>query len=324
MAEGNGGYIKVYRKLLDNDVFKDPHALHVWIYLLLEANWKDVMRLDGKVVKRGSLRFAVQAEAPRFGLTRKQLRLIIEKLAASSMVVTEGASKYTLVSICQYDTYQSSENAEVCSDSKGHQRATKVTENGPPEGHQKGNQNNAVTGDADDGCESDKFSLGQPDVSKTGHQRATRGIENGQLLEEARTKKGRKKKLGTNVPSLFGNNGQAESEPKTHPLMDVWNEKASQHPGILVTVRKLTPKRAAKIRTRIKDPSFLATFSTAIRHLPIYNHQGFIWQPDFDWIVSNDTNVHKLNDGYYDQRSEEAQAQLEFQQRRAAGKGGTA
>lgn len=91
-----------------------------------------------------------------------------------------------------------------------------------------------------------------------------------------------------------------EGGAKAENLVETWNAAAEKIPQ-LAAVRKLTQERRRKIRSRIKhDPGFTGTFADAIRRLPIPNTESFTWQPDFDWMIANDTNAVKLAEGKYD------------------------
>lgn len=71
--------------------------------------------------------------------------------------------------------------------------------------------------------------------------------------------------------------------------------------GGVKKVRKLTKERLAKHRARSRDPEWPKLFLEALGKLPI---PGDGWQPDFDWLIDNETNVLKVLEGKYDWRAE--------------------
>lgn len=82
-------------------------------------------------------------------------------------------------------------------------------------------------------------------------------------------------------------------------ILGLWNQRASECPA-LAKVRKMTKGRLVKLRSRLADPEFRDNFRQALGKLPIPNEGDFCWQPDFDWLLANDTNVLKLLEGKYD------------------------
>lgn len=90
----------------------------------------------------------------------------------------------------------------------------------------------------------------------------------------------------------------AESDGQTDQITEVveaWNATAG-----IPSVRKLTKDRRAKLRTRLKDPEW--PWRECLAKLPLPGKPGQ-WQPNFDWFVENETNVHKVLDGKYDWRN---------------------
>lgn len=77
-------------------------------------------------------------------------------------------------------------------------------------------------------------------------------------------------------------------------VVDYWNAQASKVSG-LVTVRKLTQTRRRKLQARLNDCDW--PWQDAIDSLPIPNSKTFRWQPDFDWLIRNDSNAYKLAEG---------------------------
>lgn len=123
-----GGYILVARKILNSGIFsKPPLYLSVWIYLLSRAQHRDY-----KELKRGQLwtsipeiqdaltwKVGYRTERP----TKKQIFTVLEWLRnpservhdrnnESPMIVTTKGTHGMLVTVCNYNVYQTSENYE--------------------------------------------------------------------------------------------------------------------------------------------------------------------------------------------------------------------
>ena len=118
----NEGWIKLHRSLLEWEWFTDSNTLHVFIYLLLKANIKDV-KYKGFVVPKGSLVVTVSDIGNTLGLSYKAVRTAFEHLKVSEQITTQATNKFTIVTICKYLDYQVVENNER--QTKGLQNANK-------------------------------------------------------------------------------------------------------------------------------------------------------------------------------------------------------
>ena len=99
-----------------------------WLYLLLQANYED-KRWRGMVIKRGQFVTSVAKLSASIGCSVKQTRTILTRLEDSECIGKQTTNKFTIITICNYDTYQATEDIE--GQTKGKQRAN--------EGQTKGN-----------------------------------------------------------------------------------------------------------------------------------------------------------------------------------------
>lgn len=81
----------------------------------------------------------------------------------------------------------------------------------------------------------------------------------------------------------------------------IWNKHTDKHP-VLAKVRSLSDKRKVKCKTRLSNPDYLDLFNEAISKIP-HSSSGLMWQPDFDWLIENDTNILKVVEGRYEAKS---------------------
>lgn len=104
------GYIRLNRKLLEWEWFTDGNTLVVWIYILLNANWKD-KRFRGKVIKRGQLLTTTTEMGAQLNLTRQNIRTALNHLEETGEISTNKSTKYgTLITVEKYDLYQCDED----------------------------------------------------------------------------------------------------------------------------------------------------------------------------------------------------------------------
>lgn len=109
------GWIKLHRKLLDSQVFANEGLLKVWIYCLCRAN-HDVSYVPittGKgttevKVDKGQFIFGRKSSAKDLGMNQSTLYKRLKKLEKLGNCNTQSNSHYTLVTICNWETYQDS------------------------------------------------------------------------------------------------------------------------------------------------------------------------------------------------------------------------
>lgn len=103
------GWIKLHRKLLDHWSASEPEMLATWVRLLLEANHQDAKKMfNGSLVeiKRGQLIFGYNAFSTKSGVTKKKLERYMKLFEAEGMLERQRGSKYSLITIACYDSYQ--------------------------------------------------------------------------------------------------------------------------------------------------------------------------------------------------------------------------
>lgn len=99
------GWIKLYRKFLNWEWYKDNNVKVVFIHLLLTANHKD-KKWKGKIIKRGQKLTSINHLAQETNLTVQQTRTALNKLKSTSEITTNATSKYTLITVEKYNDYQ--------------------------------------------------------------------------------------------------------------------------------------------------------------------------------------------------------------------------
>jgi hypothetical protein len=114
------GYIKLSRSILDWKYYKDANVFKVFMHLLLHASFCD-RETEYCDIKRGQVIVSVDNMDDKLGLSKKQIRLALNKLASYGSIVVKGTNRFTLVTICNYDKYQCQPTTE--GQTKGNQMA---------------------------------------------------------------------------------------------------------------------------------------------------------------------------------------------------------
>lgn len=100
------GYIKIDRKILDWEWYRNINTKIVFFHLLLKANWSDE-KSEGNTIPRGSLRTSTKNIAVETGLTENEVRTAVKHLKSTGEITSRGTNKFTVFTIKNYDRYQS-------------------------------------------------------------------------------------------------------------------------------------------------------------------------------------------------------------------------
>ena len=124
------GFINLHRTLLDSMIFSSQTGLKIWIWLLLKASYRKryVSLKIGKgettvTIERGQLLFGRYKAEEDLCIDGSTIYKWIKKLEENEMILVQSNNQYSIITICNYDTYQG-ENANE-EQPKNNQIATK-------------------------------------------------------------------------------------------------------------------------------------------------------------------------------------------------------
>lgn len=127
------GWIKIYRKLEDNVLWKNNEPFDrrsAWIDLLLMANYEDTEILfDGKpfIVKRGECLTSVRKLGVKWSWSKDRVLKFLRLIESIGMITKTSTNKRTLITIVNYDIYQSVLDADKDTDKDTDQDTDKDT-----------------------------------------------------------------------------------------------------------------------------------------------------------------------------------------------------
>lgn len=98
----------MFRSMLDWEWYGDVTTKIVFIHLLLTANYKD-RNWQGIVVKRGQKITSIKKLADELNISERNVRTAINHLKSTGEVTSTSTSKFTVISIKNYDLYQASD-----------------------------------------------------------------------------------------------------------------------------------------------------------------------------------------------------------------------
>ena len=103
------GYIKLFRSMMSWEWYTDANTMRVFLHILLNANHRD-KEFRGMTIRRGEWLTSYNKIATALGLSKKQVRLSIDKLKRTQEVRTrrarDGALDGLLIIVENYALYQ--------------------------------------------------------------------------------------------------------------------------------------------------------------------------------------------------------------------------
>ncbi len=101
----NKGWIKLYRKLIDWEWYKDPKMVHLLIHLLLMAN-HEPHKWEGITVQRGQVVTGLSSLQKATGIPIQGLRTCLSRLENTGELTSKSTNRFRIITICNYSTYQ--------------------------------------------------------------------------------------------------------------------------------------------------------------------------------------------------------------------------
>lgn len=102
----NTGFITIHRKILEWEWYDHIPTKTLFIHCLLRANHKSG-KWRGQAFKRGEFITSIKTLSIETGLSEKQVRTSLDNLMSTNEVGKQSTSRNTVISIVNYDLYQS-------------------------------------------------------------------------------------------------------------------------------------------------------------------------------------------------------------------------
>lgn len=118
------GWIKIYRELADHWLAESPEKLGWWVILLMMAAHEDKKKMVGNEVitlKKGQVIASLSYLAERWKTNKTAASRFIEILENETMVEREVRRKVTIITICNYESYQEKKRGkrnDVCNENE--------------------------------------------------------------------------------------------------------------------------------------------------------------------------------------------------------------
>lgn len=99
------GWIKIYRKIVDWEWYKDIPVRVLFEHCFLKANIKD-KKWQGTVIKRGSFITSLDNLVFETGLSKMQVRTALNKLKTTHEITYQATRQYSIITVNNYELYQ--------------------------------------------------------------------------------------------------------------------------------------------------------------------------------------------------------------------------
>ena len=99
------GWIKLYRKFSEWEWFNISEMVHLFIYLLLNANHEND-KWRGIEIKRGQILTGLNSLNQHTKISYQTLRTCLKRLEETKEINTQVTNKYRIITICNYESYQ--------------------------------------------------------------------------------------------------------------------------------------------------------------------------------------------------------------------------
>ena len=109
------GYVKIYRGFDEDPVFADTIEALLFVDLVVYANWEDGhVSVCGRRIglKRGQRATTLSTLSRRWNLKKGGVRRRLDKWKKHGLIECSGDTGVTLITVCNYDKYQSSAHGD--------------------------------------------------------------------------------------------------------------------------------------------------------------------------------------------------------------------
>jgi len=103
------GWIKLHRKIIKWEWYQDSHMVHLLMHLLLIAN-HEPGRWRGVNIDRGQVVTGLGSLSKATGITIQTLRTCLARMKKSGELTSKSTNRFRLITLCNYESYQISEN----------------------------------------------------------------------------------------------------------------------------------------------------------------------------------------------------------------------
>lgn len=105
------GWISLHRQIVEWEWYNEPNTFRLFIHLLLKANHKP-KKWQGKTIEAGELVTGRKQLAQELKLSEQKIRTSLERLKSTNEITIKSTSKFSVITICKWETYQPQKGIE--------------------------------------------------------------------------------------------------------------------------------------------------------------------------------------------------------------------
>jgi hypothetical protein len=126
------GWVKIYRQILESEIFANSKALKIFIWLILKANIKTrfiplkIGAGDSTVkIEYAQLLFGRFKAEEELGIDGSTIYEWLKKMEEMQMIKIQSSNHYSIITICNFEHYQDINNSRVTAEQQpSNSRAT--------------------------------------------------------------------------------------------------------------------------------------------------------------------------------------------------------
>ena len=135
----DNGWVKAHRKLIEWEWYDDSKIVHLYLHCLLKANHKP-NKWRGIVIEQGQFVTSYHKLSCELPMSVQQIRTALNKLKSTSELTIKTTSKYSIISITNWQSYQEDNkqhNNQVTSDQQSSNNQVTTNKNEKNDNKQK-------------------------------------------------------------------------------------------------------------------------------------------------------------------------------------------
>jgi DNA-binding transcriptional regulator YhcF (GntR family) len=98
------GYVKLHRKIVDWEWYKNPRMTHLFLYLICQANYEE-KEWRGTKVKVGQLISTASQLSVNTGISISTVRRVLKTLEKTGEISIKKCKKVCVITVCNYMRY---------------------------------------------------------------------------------------------------------------------------------------------------------------------------------------------------------------------------
>jgi len=98
-------WIKIHRRLKTWEWYKDSNMVHLFIHLLISANFKP-SSWRGQVIERGQVVTGRKQLSSQTGISEQKIRTCLNRLKSTNELTIKTTNRFSVITLINYDKYQ--------------------------------------------------------------------------------------------------------------------------------------------------------------------------------------------------------------------------